>query len=94
MKAAEELTMEGIEAEVIDLRTLYPLDIDTLVRSVQKTNRAVVVHQAVRCMGFGAEVAAQLQEKAFDYLDSPIIRVAAPDTPPPSAPGSGKSFFA
>jgi len=93
MKAAEELAMEGIEAEVIDLRTLYPLDIDTLIRSVQKTNRAVVVHQAVRCMGFGAEVAAQLQEKAFDYLDSPIVRVAAPDTPPPSAPVLEKAFL-
>jgi len=93
MKAAEELAMEGIEAEVIDLRTLYPLDIDTLVRSVQKTNRAVVVHQAVRCMGFGAEVVAQLQEKAFDYLDSPIVRVAAPDTPPPSAPVLEKAFL-
>jgi 2-oxoisovalerate dehydrogenase E1 component len=93
MKAAEELAGEGIEAEVIDLRTLYPLDIETLVKSIQKTNRAVVVHQAVKCMGFGAEVAAQLQEKAFDYLDSPIIRVAAPDTPPPSAPVLEKAFL-
>ncbi len=93
MKAAEELASEGIEAEVIDLRTLYPLDINTLVKSVQKTNRAVVVHQAVKCMGFGAEVVAQLQEKAFDYLDSPIIRIAAPDTPPPSAPVLEKAFL-
>jgi pyruvate/2-oxoglutarate/acetoin dehydrogenase E1 component len=53
----------------------------------------VVVHQAVKCMGFGAEVVAQLQEKAFDYLDSPIIRIAAPDTPPPSAPVLEKAFL-
>jgi len=93
LKAAEELAKEGIELEVIDLRSLYPLDIDTLVGSIQKTGRAVVVHQAVQFMGFGAEVAAQLQEKAFDYLDGPILRVAAPDVPPPAAPVLEKAFM-
>lgn len=93
LQAAEQLSKEGIETEVIDLRTLYPLDIETLVKSVQKTGKAVIVHQAVRFMGFGAEVAAQLQEKAFDYLDSPVLRVAAPDVPPPAAPVLEKAFL-
>ncbi len=93
MKAAEELARQGIEAEVIDLRCLYPLDMDTLATSVKKTGRAVVVHQAVKFMGFGAEIAAQLQEKFFDYLDSPVVRVAAPNTPPPSAPVLEKAFL-
>jgi len=93
LQAAEQLSKEGIETEVIDLCTLYPLDIETLVKSVQKTGKAVIVHQAVRFMGFGAEVAAQLQEKAFDYLDSPVLRVAAPDVPPPAAPVLEKAFM-
>ena len=93
LQAAEQLSKEGIETEVIDLRTLYPLDIETLVKSVQKTGKVVIVHQAVRFMGFGAEVAAQLQEKAFDYLDSPVLRVAAPDVPPPAAPVLEKAFL-
>jgi len=93
MRAAEELAREEIEAEVIDLRCIYPLDIDTLIASIRKTNRALVVHQAVRFMGFGAEVAAELQEKAFDYLDSPIIRVGAPNTPPPSSLVLEKAFL-
>ena len=93
LKAAQELAKEGIELEVIDIRSLYPLDIDTLVGSIQKTGRAVVVHQAVQFMGFGAEVAAQLQEKAFDYLDGPILRVAAPNVPPPAAPVLEKAFM-
>lgn len=93
LQAAEKLGKEGIETEVIDLRTLYPLDIETLVESVQKTGKAVIVHQAIRFMGFGAEVAAQLQERAFDYLDSPVLRVAAPDVPPPAAPVLEKAFL-
>ncbi|NQS90383.1 pyruvate dehydrogenase [Patescibacteria group bacterium] len=93
LKAAEELAGKGVEAEVIDLRTLYPFDEQTLVDSVKKTGRALVVHQAVQCMGFGAEVAAKLQEKAFDYLDGPILRVAAPDVPPPAAPILEKAFL-
>ncbi len=93
LQAAEQLSKEGIETEVIDLRTLYPLDIETLLKSVQKTGKVVVVHQAVRFMGFGAEIAAQLQEKAFDYLDSPVLRVAAPGVPPPAAPVLEKAFM-
>ncbi|MCD6318678.1 dehydrogenase E1 component subunit alpha/beta [Candidatus Aerophobetes bacterium] len=93
LKAAERLSQEGVEAEVIDLRTLYPFDIQTLVNSVKKTGKALIVHQAVQFMGFGAEVAAQLQEKAFDYLDGPILRVAAPNTPPPAAPTLERAFL-
>jgi pyruvate dehydrogenase E1 component beta subunit len=84
--AADELAAEGISCELIDLRTLSPLDIDTVVQSVTKTNRVVVAHEAVRFGGFGAEVAAQIQEYAFDYLDAPVGRVAAPYSPVPFTP--------
>ena len=83
MTAAEELAKENIDVEVIDLRTLTPLDIDTIIQSVQKTNRLVIAHEAVRDYGWGAEVLAKIQEEAFDYLDAPIYRVAAENTPVP-----------
>ena len=86
LKAAEEAAEEGISVEVFDPRTLQPLDEDALIASVQKTNRAVVAHEAVTRMGWGAEVAAVVQEKAFDYLDAPIARVGAKFTPIPFAP--------
>ncbi|MEE9399614.1 MAG: alpha-ketoacid dehydrogenase subunit beta [Dehalococcoidales bacterium] len=79
LSAAQTLAEEGIEIEVIDPRTLRPLDIDTIITSVKKTHRAVVAHEAYRTGGFGAEVVAQIQEKAFDHLDAPIQRVANPD---------------
>ena len=93
LNAAEKLAEEGIEVEVIDPRTLVPLDIDTIVESVEKTGHAVVVYQACEFMGFGAEVVSQLQLKAFDYLDAPIVRVAAPNTPPPSSQVLEKAFL-
>ena len=77
---------DGIEAEVIDPRTLVPLDLDTLAQSVRRTGRAVVAHEAVTAGGFGAELAAQLQAAAFDYLEAPIQRVGAPYTPVPVSP--------
>jgi len=86
LAAAETLAAEGISVEVVDPRTLQPLDEQTLVESVKKTNRAVVAHEAVRRMGFGAEVAAVLQEQAFDWLDAPVERVGAPFVPVPFAP--------
>src|SRR5438094_6454144 len=86
LAAAEEAEKEGISVEVIDPRTLLPLDEDTLVESVKKTNRCVVAHEAVTRMGFGAEVAAVLQHRAFDWLDAPIERVGAKFTPLPFAP--------
>jgi acetoin:2,6-dichlorophenolindophenol oxidoreductase subunit beta len=85
--AADRLAAEGIEADVIDPRTLVPLDIDPIAASVRRTGRAVVAHEAVRTGGFGAELAAQLQAAAFDYLEAPIQRVGAPFIPVPLSPG-------
>jgi pyruvate dehydrogenase E1 component beta subunit len=86
LQAADRLAGEGIEADVIDPRTLVPLDFDPIAASVRRTGRAVVAHEAVRSGGFGAELAAQLQAAAFDYLDAPIQRVGAPFTPVPLSP--------
>ena len=86
MVAADRLASDGIEAEVIDPRTLVPLDIETIAASVRRTGRAVVAHEAVRTGGFGAELAAELQAAAFDYLDAPIQRVGAAFTPVPLSP--------
>ena len=81
--AAARLASEGIDAEVIDLRTLAPLDLGCVLGSVRKTNRVVIVHEACRRGGFGGELAAQIQEEAFDFLDAPIHRVGALDVPIP-----------
>jgi pyruvate/2-oxoglutarate/acetoin dehydrogenase E1 component len=86
MVAADRLAAEGIEAEVFDPRTLVPLDLEPIADSVRRTGRAVVAHEAVRTGGFGAELAAQLQAEAFDYLDAPIQRVGAPFMPVPLSP--------
>ncbi len=83
LEAAEALAQEGIEAEVIDLRTLIPYDEETVLASVKKTARALVVHEAPVTLGFGAEVAARLADAAFPWLDAPIRRVAYPDRPVP-----------
>lgn len=86
MKAAEELEKtKGIKAEVIDLRTLVPLDIDTIVASVKKTNRAIIVQEAQKSAGIAAEVIAQINEKAILHLEAPVLRVAPPDTVYPFA---------
>jgi pyruvate dehydrogenase E1 component beta subunit len=85
LKAAEELAKEQISAEVIDLRTLRPMDTETLVRSVQKTGRCVVVEEGWPQCGVGAEVAARIMENAFDYLDAPVARVTGKDVPMPYA---------
>jgi pyruvate dehydrogenase E1 component beta subunit len=86
LAAADELAGEGIAVEVIDPRSLVPLDVETIAESVTKTHRAVVAHEAVEQGGFGAELAAQLQHMAFDELDAPIERVGAPFTPIPFTP--------
>jgi len=86
LRAAERLASEGIEAEVIDPCTLVPLDTVALADSVSRTGRAVIAHEAVRFGGFGAELAAQIQELAFDFLEAPIQRVGAPFTPVPLSP--------
>jgi pyruvate dehydrogenase E1 component beta subunit len=85
MEAAEELAKEGIDAEVIDLRTLKPMDTDTIVASVQKTGRCVTVEEGWAQSGVGAEIAARLMERAFDYLDAPVARVTGKEVPMPYA---------
>ena len=83
MAAAEALENEGIDAEVIDLRTLNPLDLNTIVESVKKTGKAIVIYEGCRTGGAGAEIAAQIYEAAFDHLDAPVERIATLDTPMP-----------
>jgi acetoin:2,6-dichlorophenolindophenol oxidoreductase subunit beta len=85
LEAAQEAAQEGIETEVIDLRCTSPLDVDCILASVQKTGRLVIAHEAHRRLGLGAEIAALVQEQAFDYLDGPILRVAALDVPIPAS---------
>jgi len=85
LEAAKKLEKEDISVEVVDLRTLDPLDIDTVIKSVKKTSHAVIVHEAWKNGGMGAEIAAQIQEEAFEDLKSPIERVAAPNVPVPYA---------
>ncbi len=85
LKAADELAKDGIEAEVIDLRTLRPMDTETIVNSVKKTGRAVTVEEGWAQSGVGAEIAARIMENAFDYLDAPVTRVSGKDVPMPYA---------
>ena len=85
LAAAEELSGQGINAEVVDLRTLRPLDIDTVAESVKKTHRAIVVEETSKLGGFGGEIASQIQEEAFDYLDTPVRRIAGAEAPIPYA---------
>ncbi|CDN43101.1 MULTISPECIES: alpha-ketoacid dehydrogenase subunit beta [Paenibacillus] len=85
VKAAEELEKEGVKVEVIDLRTLMPLDIDTIVESIKKTNRVIIVQEAQKTSGAAAEVIAQINEKAILHLEAPVLRVAGPDTVYPYA---------
>ncbi|OZU90461.1 alpha-ketoacid dehydrogenase subunit beta [Virgibacillus indicus] len=80
LKAAEELEKDGIDAEVIDLRTVSPIDIDTIIESVKKTNHVVVVQEAQRQAGIAANIVAEIQERAILHLEAPVLRVAAPDT--------------
>ena len=83
---AETLAGEGIEADVLDLRSLRPLDWEAIAASVRKTHRVVVAHEACRTGGVGAEIAAQIGEELFDDLDAPVIRVGAKDVPMPFSP--------
>ncbi|MDK3158931.1 transketolase C-terminal domain-containing protein [Kamptonema cortianum] len=85
LDAANTLAKEGIEAEVVDLRWLRPLDLEPVVESFKKTNRCVVVEESLPRYSVGSEIAAQLQEMAFDYMDAPIKRVSAMDVPLPFA---------
>ncbi len=80
LKAAEELEKEGYSVEVVDLRTVQPLDIETIIASVEKTNRAIVVQEAQKQAGIAANVVAEITERAILSLEAPVLRVAAPDT--------------
>jgi pyruvate dehydrogenase E1 component beta subunit len=85
LQAASRAGERGVETEVIDLRSLVPLDLDALAGSVRKTGRAVVVHEAPMTAGFGAEIVARIMEDAFDYLEAPVLRVTGYDIPYPPA---------
>ncbi len=93
LEAAEALAQEGIEAEVIDLRTLLPLDEETILNSVKKTNKCLVVHEDTKTGGIAGEIAAILCEKAFGDLDGPLMRVTSLDTPVPYAPTLEEYFL-
>ncbi len=93
LEAAAVLEKEGVSAEVVDLRTLFPLDEDAILASVAKTSRCICLHEDTRTGGLGAEVAATIAEKAFEYLDAPILRVTAPDTSVPFSPPLENAFL-
>ena len=86
LDAAEELEKEGLDVEVIDLRTLAPLDKTAILASVKKTSKVMILHEASRTGGIGGEIAATIAEEAFEWLDAPIVRVASIDTPVPYSP--------
>jgi pyruvate dehydrogenase E1 component beta subunit len=87
LKAAENLEKEGVDVEIIDVRSLNPLDKETILRSVEKTGRLLIVHQACATGGFGAEIAAVVAKEGFELLISPIHRLGALDVPVPFSPG-------
>ena len=93
LQAAAELENEGISAEIIDLRTLAPLDEDAVLASVRKTSKVLLLHEDTLTGGIGGELAGRISEKAFEYLDGPILRVAAPDTPVPYSPPLEAAFL-
>jgi pyruvate dehydrogenase E1 component beta subunit len=86
IEAAAQLEKHNISAEIVDLRSLVPLDMATVIGSVKRTNRALIAHEAVMIGGLGAEIAARIQEQAFDWLDAPVARLGAPFTPVPASP--------
>jgi 2-oxoisovalerate dehydrogenase E1 component beta subunit len=92
LEAATSLDFEGVQAEVLDLRSLAPLDRGAILASVRKTNRVLLLHEATRTGGIGGELAAIIAEEAFDYLDAPITRIASADTPVPYAPALEAAF--
>lgn len=93
LEAAESLARDGADLEVIDLRTLVPLDEQTVLESVARTSKVIILHETCQTMGPGAELSARIAEKAFEYLDGPPVRVAAPDTPVPFSPPLEKAWL-
>jgi len=92
-EAAESLQNEGISIEIVDLRTLAPLDEDTILASVRKTSKVIVLHEATLTGGIGGEIAARITERAFESLDGPVLRIAAPDTPSPFSPTLEEAYL-
>src|SRR6266851_4947162 len=92
-EAADSLEKEGISIEIVDLRTLAPLDEDTVLASVRKTSKVLLLHEDTMTGGIGGEIAARISEKAFEYLDGPVLRMAAPDTPVPFSPPLEEAFL-
>jgi 2-oxoisovalerate dehydrogenase E1 component beta subunit len=93
LEAADRLEQEGIDAEVIDLRTLQPFDRDTIVESVKKTSKVIILHEATRTGGMAGEITAVINEEAFEYLDGPVVRVTSIDTPVPYSPPLEEYFL-
>jgi len=93
LEAAEAAAKDGIDVEVVDLRTLLPLDEEAVLRTAAKTGKVIVLHEATRTGGPGGEIAAVIGEKAFEYLDAPVVRIAAPDTPVPYSPPLEDTFL-
>jgi 2-oxoisovalerate dehydrogenase E1 component beta subunit len=91
--AAGRLEAEGVSVEVLDLRTLIPWDREAVLESVRRTSKVLVLHEDTRTGGFGAEIAATIAEAAFEHLDAPVKRIAAPDTPVPFSPPLEKAFI-
>jgi len=93
LEAAETLAADGIELEVLDLRTLLPLDEEAVLETVRKTSKVILLHEDTQTGGLAGELAARISEKAFDYLDGPIVRITAPDTPVPYSPPLEEAFL-
>jgi 2-oxoisovalerate dehydrogenase E1 component beta subunit len=93
LEAAARLKSDGLELEIVDLRTLYPFDETTVLNSVKKTSRIILLHEDIRTLGLGAELAATIAEKALEYLDGPVVRVTAPDTPVPYSPPLEEAYL-
>jgi 2-oxoisovalerate dehydrogenase E1 component beta subunit len=93
LEAADQLASRGVSVEVVDLRTVYPMDEETVLRSIEKTSRALVVYESFRFLGIGAEVASVIAEKAFEHLDAPVMRLAPPNHPVPFSPPLEDAFL-